>query len=127
MPPRELAVICEFHDGMKTCVGSYDGEGSDKFDLWRGLRQRCVLAPLLLNTFLTAVLRGAETHFIADATIMDNTVRLQQKKGEKNITSHACKVDGRRGQDQEVQILYGMLYVDNAGIISRSSEGLQRM
>ena len=35
------------------------------------------------------------------------------------------KVDGRRGQEgDEVQRLWAMLYADDAGIVSRSSEGL---
>lgn len=32
-PPRVLAVICDFHAGMKTCFGSDDGEYSDTFDV----------------------------------------------------------------------------------------------
>ena len=49
-------------------------------------------------------------------------VQLQRKKeGEKKGTS-------RRGKEGEgVQRLWGMLYGDDAGIVSRSSEGLERM
>ena len=55
--------------------------------------------------------------------------KLQQKeKGEKKGTSRTDKVDGRRGkEEEEVQRLWGMPYADDAGIVSRSSEGLERM
>ena len=67
------------------------------FDVGPGLRHGCVLAPLLFNTFLTAVVHAAEKRFVADAAIMDKTLQLQRKreKGEKSSTSRRGKVDGR--------------------------------
>ena len=128
VPPRMLAFIRQFHDGMQACVRLNDGECSDKFDVGQGLRQGCVLAPLLFDMFFTAVLRVAEKCFLADAAITDNMVQLQRKeKGEKKGTSRTGKVDGRRGKEgEEVQRLWGMLSADDAGIVSRSSEGRGR-
>ena len=56
-------------------------------------------------------------------------VQLQRnEKGEKRGTSRTGKVDGRRGEEgDEVQRLWGMLYADDAGIVSQSLEGLERM
>ena len=67
--------------------------------------------------------------FLADAAITGNMVQLQRKEeGEKMGTSRTGKVDGRMGKESdEVQRLWGMLYADDAGIVSRSSEGLERM
>ena len=73
----------------------------------------------------------AEKPFLSDATITDNMVQLQRKKekGEKKGTPRTGKVDGRGGkeEEEEVQRLWGILYADDAGIVSRSSEGLERM
>ena len=125
-----LAVIRQFHDGMQAYVRLDNGECSGKFDVGQGLRQGRVLAPLLFNMFFTAVLRVAEKRFLADAAITDYMVQLQRKKekGEKKGHSRTGKIDGRRGEEEEeAQRLWGMLYVDDAGIVSRSSEGLEGM
>ena len=129
VPPRMLAVIRQFPDGMQACVRLDDGEYSDKFDVGQGLRQGCMLAPVTFNMFFTAVLRVAEKRFLANAAITDNMVQLQRKKqGEKKGISRTDKVDGRRGKEgEEVQRLWGIPYADDAGIVSRSSEGLKRM
>ena len=114
---------------MQACVRLDNGECSDKFNVGQGLRQGCVLAPLLFDMFFTVVLRVAEKHFFADAVITDNMVQLQRnEKGEQKSTSRTRKVDGRRGKEgEEVLRLWGMLYADNADIVSRSSERLERM
>ena len=61
-----------------------------------------MLAPLLFNTFFTAVLRVAEKRFLVDAAITDNVVQLQRKdKGEKKGTSRTGKVNGQRGKEED--------------------------
>ena len=100
VPPRMLAAIRQFHDGLQACVRLDHGEWSDTFDVWQGTRQGCVLAPLLFNMFLTPVLRVTEKRFLADAAITDNMLQLQRKEeGEEKGTSRTGKVDGWRGKE----------------------------
>ena len=67
----------------------------------------------------TAVLRVVEKRVLADPAITDNMVQLQRKEeGEKKGTSGRDKVDGGRRRGRR----WGVLYVDDASIVSRSSE-----
>ena len=53
-PPQFLAVLREFHDGMtaRVVVGGHE---SDPFSVNVGVKQGCVLAPVIFNLFLVAV------------------------------------------------------------------------
>ena len=88
-----------------------------------------MLAPRLFSMFFTSVLRVAEKRVLSDAAITDNMVQLHRnmEKGEKTGTPRTGKVDGRGGEEDKVQRLWGILYADDAGVVSRSSEGLDRI
>ena len=47
----------------------------------QGLRQGCVLAPLLINIYFAAVINSAYMRFKADKDIVDALVHLRKKKG----------------------------------------------
>ena len=73
-----LAVIQQFHDGMRACVRSEDGEYSEWFEVGQGLRQGCVLSPLLFNVFFTAVLHIALERFSRNSDILGDVVHLDE-------------------------------------------------
>ena len=79
----------------------------------------------------TAVLRLAEKRFTADDdAIMDSMVQLlrmkKEKGGKKEGRAPAGRVDGQK-KEEAAQTLWGMLYADDAGIVSRSPERLEKM
>ena len=57
-PPRYIATVRQFHDGMQACVQN-DGEYSEPFPVTNGVKQGCVMAPTLISMMFSAMLTDA--------------------------------------------------------------------
>ena len=117
VPENMIAVIRQFHDGMRNRVRMDDGELSDWFQVTQGRQQGGVPFPLLFNIFFAADMEIVTARFSEDEIILRDLVYLAEDAERIGDTS----LENTR------KAVWGMLYADDAGVVSRAAEGLARM
>ena len=119
VPEKMLTIIRQFHEVMRARVRTDDGEQSESFDVTQRSRQGCVLSPRLLNAFFAAAIHAVLVRSSEDPDILRDLVCLEEDLGENGV-----EVDPLARVRRSV---WGMLYADDAGIVSKSAEGLTKM
>ena len=76
-----------------------------------------MLSPLLFNVFFAAAIEVVLVRFSEDDTILKDLVYLEEEAG----------VGARTPLERARRAVWGMLYADDAGVVSRSQQGLTRM
>ncbi|CAB1109186.1 unnamed protein product [Ectocarpus sp. CCAP 1310/34] len=120
-----LAVIRHFQEGRRARVRTNDGQYSEWFEVDQGLRQGCKLAPLLFNLFFAAMLMVAVAEFDKDPKVTTHMVKIGTQ----------AEYTGKKGRSAgkkttvvtDAEALWAMLYADDAAIVSRSPESLEKM
>ena len=116
-PSKFVAMLRLFHDGMtaKVSVGS---ETSDSFDVSVGVKQGCVLAPVLFNIYLVAVTLLSQNvpnnnDGVRIRYRLDGSVFNLRRLSSTTKTLHTTVSD--------------LQYADDAAVAAPHSVGLQRM
>ena len=116
-PPQMIQVIRQFHDGMRAYVRSDDGRCSEWFEVAQ-VRQGYVLSLLMYNVFFAAILRVVLERFSKNAGILADLIHLHEQPS---------KVGPETALECVRRAIWGMMYADDAYIVSRSPRGLGRM
>ena len=114
-PPKLLSIVKSFHVGMRGTV-QFDGDISSDFEVKSGVKQGCLLAPILFGIFFSLLLKhafksstdGVYLHSRSDSHLF-NISRLRAKSKRRTVN------------------IRDLLYADDAALVSHSEDGLQRL
>ena len=115
-PPKFLTIIRDLHEGTMARIVS-QGERSEPFDVNAGVRQGCVIAPVVFNLFIAGVFHCARLGMNPQDSVgvnyrLDGSLFNLRRLQARTKISHDSIVD--------------MQYADDSAVVSHSALGLQR-
>ena len=116
-PPRFIQLIRELHDGMTARV-RFGGELSDPFEVTRGVKQGCVLAPVLFNIYVQCI-----TRLLATAIGESDTIRLNYRTDRSLFNLRKLKSESLISKSN----LLELQYADDCAFVADSAESMQRI
>ena len=109
-PDKFVNILCQFHDGMMARV-AIGGQESVPFGVHIGVRERCMLAPVLFNIFLLCV-----------------TQLLYMELEDSSGIAVDFRLDGnQKAPSTKVAIerVLELQYADDCALVAHTPEGLQ--
>ena len=114
-PPQLRSLVVSFHENLK-CTVVYDGSTSEPFPVCSGVKQGCVLAPILFGIFFSLLLPYA-----FDSSSDDIYLHTRSDGMLFNLARLRAKTKVTEVYVRE------MLFADDAALTSHSGEALQRL
>ena len=112
IPEKLIRLVQELYRDLQARVRAEDGL-SEAFKVDTGVRQGCILSPLLFIAFMEGILRDAFGDVVTDDALLLEYKEFGALKG------------WRLGADKEVAIIW-LGYADDLMIVSEKVDGLQR-
>ena len=84
VPKQMIEIIRQFLDEVKACMKNDNGVCSEWLEVAQGLRQGCVLSPLLFNISFVAILLVAQERFSEDVDILAQSLPIL-KSSQKRL------------------------------------------
>ena len=115
-PPKFLAVLKQLHDNTAAAVLAY-GERSEPFTVEIGVKQGCVIAPVIFNIFMATI-----------------TILFHQSTALEDMISISFRFDGNLFNIKRLQArtkttinhILELQYADDCALVAHTPEALQR-
>ena len=115
-PPHFISMVRQFHEGMQ-CRVSAAGDLSEPFDVTVGVKQGCVMAPVLFNIYLLCVT------FVLHRTVGQAGITMRYRYSRNLFDLRKLKATSRT---KEVSFME-MQYADDCAIVAHTHNELQML
>ena len=115
-PPKFLTILRKLHDGMTATVLA-SGERSEPFSIDVGVKQGCVIAPVIFNIFISAI-----TLLSQNAIPQDDKVSIQYRHDGSLFNLRRLQAHTKTMTNQILELQYA----DDCALVAHTPLALQR-